>query len=233
MLMRRRAVNAALFYVSKASRFKNYTRDELTEALLMDDTLLPQIVCQRAALAGTRLYWRNKSNGLQAQARSLSPGMSPVFLTFSAADMQWHGLHRHFPGFSDGGSADEHTRRRFIWDGVQNNPRIVAYSLVIRSQAFTEHVLRPYLHFADSWDRFEWQARGSGHNHCLFWIPSAPPLDRDADESRVEFAQYWGLLIMAWNPRHLRLPDARNPASLSPADVAKIADQFAAFLNRP
>jgi hypothetical protein len=44
MLMRRRAGNSARFYVSKASGLKDFTREELTEALLTNDTLLPQIV---------------------------------------------------------------------------------------------------------------------------------------------------------------------------------------------
>ena len=76
--------------------------------------------------------------------------MSPVFVTFSAADMQWHDLHRHFPGFSDVATADDRTRRTFIWDGVQKNLYIVAHYLVIRLQAFTEHVLRLFLGFIDS-----------------------------------------------------------------------------------
>jgi hypothetical protein len=41
MLMRQRARNSAWFYVSKALGLKDFTREELTEALLMDDTLLP------------------------------------------------------------------------------------------------------------------------------------------------------------------------------------------------
>jgi hypothetical protein len=44
MLIRRRAGNAAWFYVSKASGFKDCTREKLTEALLTDNILLPQIV---------------------------------------------------------------------------------------------------------------------------------------------------------------------------------------------
>ena len=39
-------------------------------------------------------------------------------------------------------------------------------------------------------------------------------------------------MITAWNPDQLRLPDARNPASLNPVDVVNTTDQFAAFLNR-
>lgn len=230
--MRRRANSSARFYVSKASGLKDLTRDELAEALLADDALLSQIVRQGSNLTGTRPFWRNKSSSLQAQARFLSPGMSPVFLTFSAADMQWHDLHRHFPGFSDVALADDPTRRRFVWDGVQSHPHLIASYLVIRFQAFADHVLRPFLRFTDHWYRFEWQARGSGHLHCLFWIPTAPPLDQDADESRAAFAQYWGVRITAWNPDPLRLPDARNPASLALADLANTTDQFAALLNR-
>jgi ATP-dependent DNA helicase PIF1 len=103
---------------------------------------------------------------------------------------------------------------------------------VIRLRAFTEHVLRLYLKFTDYWERLEWQARGTGHCHALFWIPTAPALDQETEESRAEFARYWGALITAWNPDPLRAPDARNPASLAPADMANTADQFAAFLNR-
>src|SRR5580700_10828825 len=88
MLMRRKASGSARFYVSKASGLKDLSRDELTEALLTDEALLPQIVRQGSTLNRTRPFWRNKSNHLQAQARFLSPSMSPVFVTFSAADMQ-------------------------------------------------------------------------------------------------------------------------------------------------
>jgi ATP-dependent DNA helicase PIF1 len=112
--MRRKANSSACFYVSKVSGLKDLSRDELTEALLTDEALLPQIVRQGSYLTGTRPFWRNKSNHLQAQACFLSPSMSPVFVTFSAADMQWQDLHRHLPGFSDVATADNHTQRTFI-----------------------------------------------------------------------------------------------------------------------
>ena len=232
ILMRRKANSSARFYVSKASGLKDMNREELEAALRADEGLLPYIVRQGSQLTGTRPFWKNKGHSLQAQARFLYLGMSPVFVTFSAADMQWQDLHRHFPGWTDLATADDRTRRTFIWDGVQRNPHIVAHYLVIRLRAFIEHVLRPLLGFADSWDRFEWQARGSGHSHGLFWIPTAPSLDQQTAESRAKFARYWGALVTALNPDPLRPPDARNPASLAPADVANTEDQFAAFLNR-
>jgi ATP-dependent DNA helicase PIF1 len=232
ILMRRKANNSARFYVSKASGLKDMTRDELRDALLADEGLLAQIVRQGSHLNGTRPFWRNKSNSLQALARFLSPSTSPVFVTFSAADMQWQDLHRHFPGGADLAAANDRIRKTFIWEGVQQNPHIVAHYFVLRLRAFAEHVLRPVLGFTDSWDRFEWQARGSGHSHGLFWIPGAPPLNQETEESRARFAKYWGPIITAWNPDPLLLPNARNPASLAPADVANTTDQFAAFLNR-
>ena len=81
------ASNSARFYVSKASGLKDLNREELTEALQTDNSLLPQIVCQGSMLTGTRLFWRNRGTSLQAQACFLTPSMSPVFVTFSAADM--------------------------------------------------------------------------------------------------------------------------------------------------
>ncbi|KIX09357.1 uncharacterized protein Z518_00436 [Rhinocladiella mackenziei CBS 650.93] len=92
VLSRRQANGAARFYVSKASGLKDLSREELTEALLADEALLPQIVRQGSDLTGTRPFWRSKSNHLQAQACFLSPGTSPVFVTLSAADMQWRDL---------------------------------------------------------------------------------------------------------------------------------------------
>ena len=54
--MRQKASNLARFYVSKASGLKDLTREELTEALQTDESLLPQIVRQGSTLSGTRPF---------------------------------------------------------------------------------------------------------------------------------------------------------------------------------
>ena len=95
-----------------------------------------------------------------------------------------------------------------------------------------EYVVAPLLKYEDHWDRDEWQDRGTEHNHGLLWIPDAPPMIQDTEGSRGDFASYWGERITAYNPNPSRPPDARNPASLAPADVANTPDQFAAFLNQ-
>jgi hypothetical protein len=232
MYMRQKARSTAQFYVSRTSNIKDLTREELTEALETDASILPQIVRQGALLPGTRPYWRNRSGSLQAHARFLSPSAAPVFLTLSCADMQWHDLQRHLPRFADYLTGDDRTRQRIVWSNVQDYPHIIAHYLDIRFRAFLTHVIRPYLGVTDHWIRYEWQHRGSGHLHCLFWTESGPQLDPLTDEQRAIFAEYWGQRITAWNPDQLRLPDARNPASLAPAEVTNTSDQFAAFLNR-
>jgi hypothetical protein len=232
ILMRRKSARTACFYVSKASGLKDMTREELTDALQADSHLVDQVVRQGSVLTGTRPFWRNKSNSLTAQARFLSTDTAPVFITFSAADMQWQDLHRHFPDWTTVKNGSETARRQFIWDKVQNYPHIVAHYLQIRFRTFISQVLQPLLKFTDYWDRFEWQARGSGHLHCLFWIPTAPSLDQNTDEARTAFACYWGKIITAWNPDQLRLPDLRHPSALAPTDVTNTSDQFTAFINR-
>ena len=232
ILMRDKSKKSARYFVSKASNLINLTREELGEALNSDANLLPQIVCQGSNLTGTRPFWRNRGSGLQAQARFLTPQMSPVFITFSCADLQWHDLHRQLPRYDEFQAGNAIVRRHIVWQNVQDCPHIVAYYLDLRFRAFLRLVLEPYLGYMDYWWRYEWQARGSGHQHCLFWIPSAPSLDQSTANLRDVFARYWGERITAWNPNPSRPPDAQNPASLQFSHVANSSDQFTAFLNR-
>jgi hypothetical protein len=62
-------------------------REELSDVLNSDLNLLPQIVRQGLSLTGTRPFWKNRGASLQAQAQFLTPQMSPVFITFSCADL--------------------------------------------------------------------------------------------------------------------------------------------------
>ena len=200
--------------------------------LNLDPNLLPQIVRQGSSLTRTRPFWRNKGVSLQAQARFLTQQMSPVFITFSCADLQWHDLHCQMPRYDDFLAGNDIVRCQIVWENVQDCPHIVAYYLDLRFRAFLQLVVKPYLGFTDHWWRYEWQSRGSGHLHCLFWVPTAPSLGQSTAELRSIFAQYWGNKITAWNPSPSRAPDAQNPASLLFSDVANSMDQFSAFLNR-
>lgn len=88
ILMRQKSKKSAWYYVSKSSNMTNLTWEELGEALNLDPSLLPQIVRQGSNLTRTRPFWKNKGQALEAQARFLTPQMSPIFITFSCADLQ-------------------------------------------------------------------------------------------------------------------------------------------------
>jgi Helitron helicase-like domain at N-terminus len=230
VMMRARARRSAKYFVDKNSNLAGLSREELEMELQNKNDLLPKIVRMGSSLSGTRPFWKSKLNGLEAQARFLDS--SPVFLTFSCADMQWDDLHRHLPRYDEYLAGDDTTRKKIVWENVQNEPHIIAHWLYLRFQTFVDTVIQPYLKTSDYWLRFEWQARGTGHIHCLFWIETAPKMDMSTPESRDEFAKYWSERVTAINPDPTRLPDLRNPASLPFSDVENTADQFAAFLNR-
>jgi hypothetical protein len=87
ILMRDKSKKSARYYVSKSSNLSDLTWEELGEALNSDSSLLRSIVRQGSSLTGTRPFWTNRSRSLDAQARFLTPQMSPVFITFSCADL--------------------------------------------------------------------------------------------------------------------------------------------------
>lgn len=232
IIMRQKARHAAGFYVLKTGDLQATDRDTLVDLLQSENSLLPQVIRQGARLTGTRPFWGYQSSLLKAQAQFLCPIAAPVFVTFSAADMQWHDLHRHLPGWDLVSAAEDRVRQRWIWQAIQDHPHLVADYLFRRFAAFRKHVLQPYFQFTNYWYRVEWQSRGSGHFHCLFWIPTAPNLGCKTLDEMQEFAEYWGLRITAINPDPNRQPDACNPASLPPTAVQNTTDQFTAFVNR-
>ena len=118
ILMRDKARKSARYYVSKSSNLSNLTREELGEALDTDPALLGSIVRQGSGLTGTRPFWKNRGYSLDAQARFLTPQISPVFITFSCADLQWHDLHRQLPRYDEFLARNDTVRRNIIWQNV-------------------------------------------------------------------------------------------------------------------
>jgi helitron helicase-like protein len=99
IMMRARARRSAKYFVDKNSDLAGLSREDLERELQNKDDLLRKIVRMGCSLSGTRPFWGSKLNGLEAQARFLDS--SPVFLTFSCADMQWDDLHRHLPRYDE------------------------------------------------------------------------------------------------------------------------------------
>ena len=208
ILMRNKSKKSAQYYMSKSSNLSNLTWEELGEALNLDSSLLQSIVQQGLSLTRTRPFWTNRSRSLDAQAQFLTLQMSPVFITFSYANLQWHDLHCQLPQYDEFLAGNDTVQCNIIQQNVQDCPYIVAYYLDLWFQAFLQLVLELYLSYKDYWWRYEWQAYGSSYVHCLFQIPSAPSLNQSIAELRDLFAQYWGERIIAQNPNSSQALDA-------------------------
>jgi hypothetical protein len=79
--------------------------------------------------------------GLEAIAWFLSPATSPVFVTFSCADMQWHDLQYHLPHFSDYLTGNNQAQQWIVWDNIQDHPHVVAGFLDLWFCLFLQHIL--------------------------------------------------------------------------------------------
>ncbi|KAF7137061.1 hypothetical protein CNMCM5793_006912 [Aspergillus hiratsukae] len=97
---------------------------------------------------------------------------------------------------------------------LQANPHIVAAWFHIRYNAFKETVLYPKFTIVDEWNRYEWQGRGSTHNHGIYWVEGAPESEElDLSEPlRRHFAAYWGVHVSAVNPQPGSAPQGDRPA---------------------
>jgi ATP-dependent DNA helicase PIF1 len=89
-----------------------------------------------------------------------------------------------------------------------------------------------FLGLDDYWFRYEWQARGTGHIHCIIWIRDSLAMGARTAEQQEAFVQYWNEKVTAVNPNSTRPPDARNPASLPFIHICNTDEQVAALMNR-
>jgi ATP-dependent DNA helicase PIF1 len=190
-------------------------------------------------IVGTRPYWRSKAAHLKAQCR-YHKDQSAVFLTWSCADHQWEDLHRHMPNYDAWLLGTEAERYAIVAKNIHENPHIIAAWLDIRFQEWFKTVTTPQLGVVDYWYRYEWQARGTGHIHCIVWLDNttpgengcAPKMGAKTEAERDIFAAYWHDKIRAWHPNADRDPDVRNPCSLPFVQIDNTQDQLAALLNR-
>ena len=127
-------------------------------------------------------------------------GCPHLFFTVSAADLQWHDLHRHMPSFERLSEMTEQVRYRTAANDLKNNPHIAAEYLARRFQAFFTHIIKKMWNVADYWYRFEWQDRGSGHIHGFIWIKDMSAPSIITEESRAKIAEYWSRYVTAINP---------------------------------
>lgn len=211
------------YFVSKPGATTFNTIDELKDALADDSpraqAIINSIVRSSDKLKGTRPFWNNARNELQAQCHALK--CPHIFLTFSAADLHWESLARVMPGYEEWKTADDNGKRKIAMKNLKDNPQIAAWHFYRRFKIFFEEYLTPKFGIVAWWFRFEWQGRGSTHCHGLYWLggagaggPPTPPNEGFVEQlQKDEFLNFWGLHVQAWNPEPGRQlpPQEDNP----------------------
>ncbi|KAM4062456.1 PIF1-like helicase [Hirsutella rhossiliensis] len=93
---------------------------------------------------------------------------------------------------------------------------------------------RTKFNVTDYWDRYEWQGRGSPHNHGLYWMENCPVTDMRDETARDLFARTWGFHITAINPEPNRtMPQGEgNPLSVDPLGVEMTFLRLSQIVNR-
>ena len=76
--------------------------------------------------------------------------------------------------------ASREERMRISRKNIRDSPHIVTYHFYRRLQVFQYYVLIPKFNVKDYWHRFEWQARGSTHDHSLWWSEGTPDVNNIA-----------------------------------------------------
>lgn len=150
------------------------------------------------SIRGTRPFWKRKRQDLEAYAYSL--GCPGAFITFSPADLRWRSLYQHKPRYGEWLRASEPERMALSRCLLRQNPQIAAFHFYRRYCFFRDIMLWKKFNVTDYWDRYEWQGRGSPHNHGLYWMKESPAADTGDEAARDIFARTWGFHITAVNP---------------------------------
>ena len=217
-------------YVCKKLNGKNITFQDLEERVREGKAdLANHIVRSAEQLRGTRPFWAARGRELEAMVLNLNA--PHLFITASAADLQWFDLQAQMPGFERYSEQTEHEQYRAASDNLTHNPHIAAEYLTYRFELFLKHVICKVFKVQDHWYRYEWQARGSGHVHGFLWLDGAPAVRTGTDLERETLARWWGDWVTAVNPNSTLLP-GKNPASLPITERSNTRLHLTECLNR-
>ncbi|KAI8416687.1 hypothetical protein FOFC_03000 [Fusarium oxysporum] len=203
-LMRSQARSRSRFFVKQHDgRQQPLTREQLIQALEHSEdpeaqALINSITRHAVSIRGTRPFWNKRRQDLEAYAYNL--GCPGAFITFSPADLHWRSLYQHMPQYDDWLAATEPERMALSRRLLRQNPHIAAFHFYRRYCLFRDIVLSKKFNITDYWDRYEWQGRGSPHNHGLYWMDSCPGTDMEDEAARDVFARTWGFHVTAINP---------------------------------
>jgi hypothetical protein len=167
--MRWRALQAGNIYVRQHTHDAQLTVDELRDIVGSEGEAFSNRVLRYAgSLRGTNSYWFKQRSRLIAMVDTL--GLPTVFLTHSAADLQWPELARLI-------CPDDPNSRSKRHDALVDNPAIADLFFYQRMRLFLKDFYEDVLGAKDYWLRFEWQHRGSPHVHGLAWLSDAPSIE--------------------------------------------------------
>ncbi|KAF6523203.1 hypothetical protein HZS61_014731 [Fusarium oxysporum f. sp. conglutinans] len=237
-LMRSQARSRSRFFVKQQDgRQQPLTREQLIQALEHSEdpeaqALINSITRHAVSIRGTRPFWNKRRQDLEAYAYNL--GCPGAFITFSPADLHWRSLYQHMPQYDDWLAATEPERMALSRRLLRQNPHIAAFHFYRRYCLFRDIVLSKKFNITDYWDRYEWQGRGSPHNHGLYWMDSCPGTDMDDEAARDVFARTWGFHVTAINPEPSRaMPQGEgNPLSVDPLSIEMTFLRLSQIVNR-
>ncbi|KAF5132980.1 ATP-dependent DNA helicase PIF1 [Metarhizium anisopliae] len=237
-MMRSQARARSNFFVKQHhGTHQPLTREQLIQALERSDdpeaqALINSITRHVVSIRGTRPLWNRKRQDLEAYAYNL--GCPGAFITFSPADLHWRSLYQHMPRYEEWLAASEPERMALSRHLLRQNPHIAAFHFYRRYCFFRDIVLSKKFKITDYWDRYEWQGRGSPHNHGLYWMENCPGVDMEDEAARDVFARTWGFHITAINPEPSRtVPQGEgNPLSVDPLSVEMTFLRLSQIVNR-
>ncbi|KAL6405464.1 transposase [Ilyonectria robusta] len=237
-LMRSQARARSKFFVKQHDGMHEpLTREQLIAALEQSEdpeaqALINSITRHAVSIRGTRPFWNKKRQELEAYGYNLDcPG---AFITFSPADLHWRSLYQYMPQYEDWLAATEPERMALSRHLLRQNPHIAAFHFYRRYTLFRDIVLSKKFSITDYWDRYEWQGRGSPHNHGLYWMDNSPGADMEDEAARDVFARTWGFHVTAINPEPSRsMPQGEgNPLSVDPLSIEMTFLRLSQIVNR-
>ena len=235
-MMRQQSNIRSTFFVRRHPNEAQLDVEELRQAFTSDSpaaqSLLNSVVRYSGSLRGTRPFWNGKRYHLEACVRALGPPQ--LYLTFSAADLQWDDLQQRMPNYDEWANGTTADRVRISRKNLTANPQVAAYHFHRRFVAFMAKVICPKFQVKDYWNRYEWQGRGSTHNHGFVWCKGETPAILDTVESLEEFARFWGVLVTAINPQpgYQVGPDERSPIALPFTEQENSFLHLSSIINR-
>jgi hypothetical protein len=235
-IMRHEAKRASKWYTTTHPADKELTFEDIQEMLNADDAkgLADRVAHAAVNLPGSRPFWAKSQRDLIAQIRSPQCGSPHVFVTFSAADIQWPDMHRHMPSHVPNGEEDAHSYRTRMKD-LNDNPAIAAYYFQKRFEIYFEHYIKPKFKVKEFWWRYEWQHRGSSHVYGFLWLEDAPSIDSLNTKDPVEiqaFIDFWDKHISTWHPDSTVPPAPVHPSARLFSTLEDTKMELAEILNR-